>query len=426
MFRWLGILGAIFLLYRCGDKTPVVESIFIDSLLANYSLPHFARAVDEDVLFWKQRVLKEPDNFLAKEKYAVGLIEKFQIFSDVRDVKSADSVLNILIRTNKADSAGLMLMLAKVKMLQHQFYQAAGLIEKVRNTGTEKYATAMLQFDSDFELGNYSAAKVALLTNKQNEDYGYNFRVSKLHHYEGSADSAIAQMLKAENLSQKTELKTAALSNAGDLYLHSSKVEEAYKLYKASVQNNAADFHSLGKIGWIALVHDKNTAQAIRIFKFLQSQIKSPYPLLLLSYSYELSNHTIAKTFAEKFIKEVAFEMYGDMYNKYIIELYAGILNQPAKAVAVAKRELQQRKTPQTYAWLAYALSLSQKNDEALQFFKEYVSGKPLEGYELFLMGRLMENAGKKLNASQFYKEAEKNKYDLTPVMIRHLEEFLQ
>jgi hypothetical protein len=40
------------------------------------------------------------------------------------------------------------------------------------------------------------------------------------------------------------------------------------------------------------------------------------------------------------------------MYHKYLVELYTGILNSPAKALAIAEKEIDNRATPQTYAWL--------------------------------------------------------------------------
>jgi len=105
------------------------------------------------------------------------------------------------------------------------------------------------------------------------------------------------------------------------------------------------------------------------------------------------------------------------MYNKYTIEIYTGILNQPAKAETLAKNELNNRATPQTYAWYAYAMFMNGKKDEAYKLFEQHVSGQPLEGLELYYMGKLMKGMGKGYNARQFFKAAEKNLYDLSPAM---------
>jgi hypothetical protein len=109
------------------------------------------------------------------------------------------------------------------------------------------------------------------------------------------------------------------------------------------------------------------------------------------------------------------------MYNKYVIEIYTGILNRPAKAEALAKDELNNRATPQTYAWYAYTLFKNNKKDEAYKVFEANVSGQPLEGLELYYMGKLMKGLDKGYDAGEFFKAADKNKYDLSPALAKDL-----
>jgi len=59
---------------------------------------------------------------------------------------------------------------------------------------------------------------------------------------------------------------------------------------------------------------------------------------------------------------------YGLMYDKYLIGLYTGILNNPSKAVEIAQKEIDSRKTPQTYAWYAWALLIIKKRKKHLQY----------------------------------------------------------
>jgi hypothetical protein len=109
-----------------------------------------------------------------------------------------------------------------------------------------------------------------------------------------------------------------------------------------------------------------------------------------------------------------------------VIEIYTGILNQPAKAEELAKNELNNRATPQAYAWYAYTLFENNKKDEAYKVFEQYVSGKPLEGLELYYMGKMMKGLDKGYNADAFFKAADKNKYDLSPDMAKDLEANLE
>jgi hypothetical protein len=110
------------------------------------------------------------------------------------------------------------------------------------------------------------------------------------------------------------------------------------------------------------------------------------------------------------------------MYNKYLIELYMGILNVPDKAVMLARKELDNRATPQTYAWYAWSLARDHRIAEGYKVFQEHVSGKPLEGLELYYMGKLMQELEKGYNASEFFKAAYANRYDLSPNIVRDME----
>jgi hypothetical protein len=88
----------------------------------------------------------------------------------------------------------------------------------------------------------------------------------------------------------------------------------------------------------------------------------------------------------------------------------------------MSKRELDNRATPQTYAWYAWSLFCNNKKNEAYEVFKKNVSGMPLEGLELYWMGKMMQGLNKGYNAQAFYKAAYLNKYDLSPRILKDLE----
>ena len=105
------------------------------------------------------------------------------------------------------------------------------------------------------------------------------------------------------------------------------------------------------------------------------------------------------------------------MYNKYLLQLYTGILHDPARAESMAKDELINRATPQTYAWYAWALFVNGKKQDAYRVFEKYVSGQPLEGLELYWMGKMMKGLDKGYNAQEFFKAAYQTRYDLGPAI---------
>lgn len=413
-----------FTMDSCNKSETLIKPAFIDSLITYYTPSQSSIVNEKDLEFWKQRADSEPENFVDLTKYCSALVGRFHIYGDINDLKIADSIMqNITVQYKEP---GMLLTLAGYKMLQHQFLQAKNCIDAVAEMKAEKYATQMMLFDADFELGDEYHSSMILKQAGSPLDYAYNFRLSKYDHFKGELDSSIAHMMKAALLAgSNAYLKNAALSNAADLYVHNGELKKATDLYQQCIGFNNCDFHSMMGLGWIALVHDGNDSLASKIFSFVRSKLKSPDPLLKLSQANEINDVVASKNYALQFVDQASSQAYGNMYNKYLIQLYTSVLNEPVKALAVAEKEMSNRSTPQTGAWLAWCLFVNNKKEGAYKTYQQYVSGRPLEALELYWMGKMMKGLGKGYNAQQFFKAAERNKYDLSPLMRKDLEENL-
>ena len=320
------------------------------------------------------------------------------------------------------------LSLVSYSILQHRFKEADVWMEKARQNGLKKYDELSSSFDVDFELGRNFKAANELKELKNAGDYGYFFRRSKMDHLNGLLDSSINAMLRAAKQEENSPyLLQVALSNAADLYIHAGDLKQAADLYQKCLAINSADFHSMSGLGWIALVHDKNDSLAKRIFAFVRTKNKLPDPVFKLTQVAQMNGDSLQeKRWARVFESEATTPVYGNMYNKYMIELYTGVLNDPPRAEQISKAELENRATAQTYAWYAWSLFSNNKKQEAYEQFEKNVSGRPLEGLELYWMGKMMQGLNKGYNARAFFKAAYMNKYDLSPAILQDLEKQLE
>lgn len=419
----------LLLLASCKNENKViVPTGFIDSLLSNYTVPETIAANETEIRFWKERINPANTGLVNELRYASALVHRFHLSGDMHDVLAADSILH------RSDSAFAHkepspdMALVRNSILQHRFKQADSLLSVAKKAEVKPYDAISTSFDVAFELGQYLLAEAELKKITDYKDYGYNFRYAKLAHYKGELDSSIAAMHRASDIAgTNIPLKQAALSNEADLNLHNGNLQKANDLYMQSIRLSAADLHSIMGLGWIALVHDRNDSLAERIFRFVQSKTKAPDVLFKLVQVAEARGDTdMQKKQAQRFVDVVTVPVYGNMYNKYLLEIYTGILNEPARAEALSKSELLNRATPQTYAWYVWALFSNNNIAEAQKVYEEHVSGKPLEGLELYWMGKFMQAQHKGYNAQQFFKAAEKNKYDLGPAMVRDINEVLE
>ena len=429
MKKIITAIAIVFIISSCNKKTgPVTDTKFIDSLISNYKVSNAQDINEKDIIFWKAKLDKAPVGFLESLQYASNLVARFHFYGDIKDLKTADSILHWVNDQYKGADAGPWRTLAGYAILQHRFHEAYEDVQKALALGSDKYSSELLNFDVVFELGQDQLAKTILGALVSTNEYGYFFRLSKYKHLIGELDSSIAAMKKATELSgNSVGLRQTAISNTGDLYMHAADADNANKLYMQSIKLDASDLHSLMGIGWIALVNDKNDSLAEKIFKFVQTKTKSPEILLKLVQVAEQRGDSISeKKYADEFVSVVTDSIYGDMYNKYLVDLYTGFLNQPAKALAVAEKELKNRVTPQTYSWYVYSLFKNNQQGKALPLYDKYVSGKPLEGLELYYMGKMMKGINKGYNAGQYFKAAYKNRYDLSPAKQKDLEELMK
>ncbi len=406
------------------DGKPIVSTTFIDSLINNYTQPGEMAAVETDITFWKNRIVPTNPGYVNELKYAAALVRRFHLTGDITDVLTADSILYTADKALNHKEPSPIMALVRNSILQHRFMDADSLLQYARQFDIKKYESAATGFDVAFELGQYLLAEGELKKMTDYKDYGFSFRQAKLAHYTGDVDTAIAAMHRAAELAEDNiNLKQAALSNEADLNLHNSNLKKAGELYMESIRLSAGDLHSIMGQGWIALVNDGNDTLAERIFKFVQTKTKAPDVLYKLSMVAEQRGDSLQQlNYAQQFESIVSLPAYGNMYNKYLLDLYTGILNNPVKADAMAAKELLNRRTPQTYAWYVYALYRNNKLNEAEKMYQSQVSGKPLEGLELYWMGKYMQGLNKGYNAQQYFKAAHKNRFDLSPGMVKDLE----
>ena len=419
------ILWLLPFFYSCNqsDKN-IVSSTFIDSLTRHYTPPAIFKANEAEMQFWKSRISLMQPGYLNESRYAGCLAMRFRILGDIGDLRMSDSVLEKINSDFNNKEASSNLALAAHAITQHRFMQADGFLQRAIELGLRPYESLTTSFDVNFELGKYSDAMIELNAIHNSGDYGYYFRKSKIDHLKASLDSAISAMQKAADLAGKNSyLKGVALANEADLYIHAGDLQQANDIYTQCLRMNSADFHSMIGLGWIAMVHDKNNILAEKIFRFVASKNRLPDPLFKLSQMAEaMGDSASLEIYAHDFVQKATAPEYGRMYNKYLIELYTSVLKSPSKAELIAKDELNNRATPQTYAWYAWALFMNHKKEEAYRVYEQYVSGKPLEGLELYWMGKIMAGLNKGYNAQAFFKAAYKNKYDLTIDMRRDIE----
>ncbi|HEX5654495.1 MAG TPA: hypothetical protein VFX58_15560, partial [Chitinophagaceae bacterium] len=174
--------------------------------------------------------------------------------------------------------------------------------------------------------------------------------------------------------------------------------------------------YALKGIAWIAYSRDHDAAEASRILHYILSQTKMPELWLQLAEIKDWEGSLKEKiSYQEKFLLELSKPAYGGMYNKYLLDLYAGEMHELDKALTIAWQEVKQRPTPETYDWLAWVYFLKGELDEAWRLNQNYVAGKNFEPDAIYHSALICQAKGKKKEARKMLEECLESSFELGP-----------
>lgn len=116
---------------------------------------------------------------------------------------------------------------------------------------------------------------------------------------------------------------------------------------------------------------------------------------------------------------------YGDMYNRYLALMQVEDFSNPAKTIALAKREIQNRPTPQSYDLLAWGYFHEGNYTQALEVAEDFLVDKTFEPDVLFHLGLIYQANGQPGKAKTYLRRAEESAFELGPEVAQKIKEAL-
>lgn len=418
-------------IFSCNNKpASIVKEKDFQPLLKNHFVNKELQQIATDLTFWGSRLLKNKTDFSAQSKLASLYNKRFQYSGQIEDVMKSDSFYLTANKIQKQFSSGIYKALAANCITKHQFKEADLLLDTAAKMGDDLYATRLQQFDAALELGQYKRAENILNSIQYKNSFDYLFRMSKLQDHKGNNTESMSFMESAFNkvLESKNEhLILWATTNLADMYGHHNRIQEAYDLYLIVLQKNPNYYHAWKGIAWIAFSYDHNTQAAKEILNWLQANHPVPDYHLMLAEIATFENNLIAKNkHIQLFIDEVTKPVYGNMYNKYLFALLTNEKNDFNGALHIARTEIFNRPTPQSYELLAWALFKSGNLTEANKIAKSRVIEKTFEPDALYRIGILLKSSAEKKLAKKYLSDALESSFELGPVLTAEIKQELK
>lgn len=343
----------------------------------------------------------------------------FQNTGDIKYLKKAEKVLEKAVDIAAIGKAGYYRSLARNYISQHRFMEALQMADSARATNNGIEQSRNLLFDVHMELGNYETAQKYLDSTKNMTEFGYLIRLAKWNDYKGDLNTTIRFMEKAMKKaeeSKNTSLQLWSYTNLADYYGHASRIKDSYDHYLKALAIDPNNAYAKKGIAWIVFSYEKKPLEAMRILDSVTQNYKAPdYYLLKAEIAEYMGDDLKSLSNLDQYFKLVGNPAYGDMYNAYNVSLYLNETEEYDKALRMARREVANRPTPESYSLLAYSYHKKGESEKALEIVEQHIIGKTFEPGILLYAAEIYKATGNKNRVKELKSELTEAVYELGP-----------
>lgn len=382
-------------------------------------------AATQDYKFWKKKLEKEPNQFPYLAKAAASQSLLFNTTGEITHLIEAEKHLVAANEASSFKNSGYLRALARNYISQHKFKAALELLKISETNGDKLKSTQKMLFDVHLELGNTKDAKHYLSKIENYKDFDFLIRLSKWSDHEGNLDDAILYLSKATEIAEASKNKSLmqwSYTNLADYYGHAGKIQDSYKHYLKALELDTNDAYAKKGIAWIVYSHEKNADEALRILNATTQYYNAPdYYLLKAEIAEFKGNDALKVSELQKYKEAIENSLYGDMYNKYNVMLFAENPAQTAEALKIANEEIQNRPTAQSYDLLAWTYYNHGDVENALEVMENHVVGKTFEPEAMYHLAEVYKANGKIDEAQQLKEELLESTFELGPIMTQDI-----
>ncbi len=423
----IGIASAFLALMACQESQPdrITQTEDYNRYLSTSKKDSYVAAMEKKQ-FWEERLDADTTGVGDLGPLASAYAQLFETTGMVGYLKNAETIYRKAwdISANNKDSYAR--ALAHNLISQHRFKEAKAVLDSSYRGVSNKRETELMLFDIAMELGAYDDAYTYLGKVKNNNDYHYLIRAAKWSDYKGDLDAAIRYMEQAREIAESRNskpLKIWTYSNLGDYYGHAGRIEDSYRHYLKTLELQPDNDYAKKGIAWITYAKENNPDEANRIIDSLLVNHNIPdYYLLKAELAEYQGNEQLAEKYGQQFLEEVSRQDFGPMYNTYLIEHFAE--TDPEKALALAREEVANRATPETYHLLALAQLKANQKEKALATIQDHVEGKTFEPMAQYHAALVYKANGKDEKVRELKEELLEASYELGPVLAKKIEKF--
>ncbi|QNM86214.1 cell surface protein [Polaribacter pectinis] len=370
--------------------------------------------------FWKTKLENTPNQYPYNVKIAAANSTLFKMTGNIDELKKAENNLIIANETTNYNNAGYLRSLARNYISQHRFKEALDLLTKAEYNGENLQQTQYMLIDVYLELGKHDKVEKYLTKVKDFKNFDYLIRLSKYNDHLGNLDKAIQYLeasLEIAKASDNNYLMQWNYTNLADYYGHAGRITDSYNSYLKALELDANDSYAKKGIAWIVYSYERNPAEALRILETVTKENAAPDYHLLKAEIADFMGDSLEKEIqTKKYLVKTADKNYGVMYHKYDVLLFVDDATKKEIALEIAKQEVLERPTVQSYDLLAWSFYKNGDIKKALEISQNHVINKTFEPEALLHTAYILKANGRVEEANSLKSELLGAVYELGPL----------
>lgn len=421
--KYISILLASLLLGSCNKiaKKHIANTQDYEKFLVSYP----AQTTSKYFELWNSKIKQDSIQLTSFSVVGGEYNRYFQHTGNIEYLKKSEQALQKAVEIAAIGKPGLQRVLARNYISQHRFKEALELAEASYIKGNGLKETQGLLFDIHMELGNYDTAEKFLDSLENGNNFEFLIRKAKWQDYKGYLKDTITLMEEAKYKAEAVKNEESILwsyTNLADYYGHAGRIEDSYRHYLKALELDPQNAYAKKGIAWIVFSYDKNPGEALRILDSVTQDYKAPdYYLLKAEIAQYMNDDPAYAINLDKYFNAVKNPHYGDMYNAYSVNLYLGKAEHYKKALALSKKEVMNRPTPESYSLLAASHLRMGEKEIALEIVKREIDGKTFEPAILYRAAEIYKANGLESKVATLKEELLGAAYELGPIVHKEI-----
>ena len=416
--KLLYILTGLLLITSCKQATKTVINPEVYAMFITDKKDARASTTTSELVFWSKKIKEDSLQLPALGKAATVYRKLFRETGNIENIIAAEKCLQKAVDIAAIGKKSYVLALAQNYITQHRFKDAKELLDPYENEKEDKSVQWVL-FDVNMELGLYEDAVQNLSDFQNYNDYNYLIRLAKFMDYKGNLGATIKYMEQAMAKAERSKSKSLMIwtyTNLADYYGHAGRIEDSRNYYLKTLTLDPDNAYAKKGIAWILFSHENNATKALALLNSISERHQLPdYYLLKAEIADHQHNKLLKHRYLSIYLNKIGNPIYGAMYNTHKITIYAEETGDTAKALQIAKEEIINRETPQTYVLLAYSYLLNDEKEKALNIINTKVKDKTYEPLLQYYMAAVYKENGLTVQVQNLKEELKEALYELGP-----------